>query len=146
MTEQQSRDESRDLYLDTHMICSGRESIERYPVADKADHFGGVDVSHYVPAEHLDAMQARAIAAEVRAEEYRVHGEVVKRELQATLQRQDERFRAQSSKLTVAEYRIAELQPAADLARKIGLARANASPELWSLLDQAAALARKATA
>jgi hypothetical protein len=102
--------------------------------------------------------KARALAAEAIATEYRDHGERVKRELLSALQRQDERLRELVSKLTVAEYRIAELQPLADLARKIGMARQlvrdnpvfvgianhiDASRALDDLLDQAAALGTK---
>lgn len=61
MTEK--RDESRDLYLDTFMICSGRELIERYNPADKAEFFGGVDVSRYVPVECLASVTRERDAA-----------------------------------------------------------------------------------
>lgn len=66
MNDLPKRDESRDLYLDTFMICSGRELIERYDPADKAEFFGGVDVSHYVPVEQLEAAQRRIDELEQR--------------------------------------------------------------------------------
>jgi hypothetical protein len=53
------RDKSKDLYLDTFMVCSERTLIERYPEIDKEKGFCGVDVSHYVHISDLDAAMAR---------------------------------------------------------------------------------------
>jgi hypothetical protein len=127
-----TRDESQDLYLDTHMICSGSALIERYPASDKSSGFGGVDVSHYVPASELEVMQARAIAAEARVKEL-------------------------SRLWSCALRQVRDSIPASDLAQKIGEAwehRSNSvsatrvnlqrGSVLWVLLDRAAALVGKA--
>jgi hypothetical protein len=111
------------------------------------------------PAESID-WQARAIAAEVRVLEVdaKLTGQIALRDMQISevCKERDEALK-HLGELTIrwcAEHTICveltkevfALRDAADLARKIGMARANASPELWSLLDQAAALAGKATA
>ena len=132
-----TRDESQDIYLDTFMICSGRALIERYPAADAATGFGGVDVSRYVPASELEAVQSRAIEAEARAAEIELRAKEI------------------AGHCFTAQQEVENLRPLADLARKIGLAHARwlgtmdedvmseAIGELQKLLDQAAALAGK---